>query len=237
MGPDNRPPAGGLGAPLPAYGNAWQPPTPPPSRFTVATIARIIVLVVGLPALGAIVYAIVTFEMEKGRDLVVFDNRLDSPAEVIVDGKTIETLKPRSAFWIHPVVKLPDGAKKIEVRSQGALVSEATLDIRPRAKDEKNGYRALYVVGPTREYVIAKMPYAADETALERPTLQRLGRPSPLLPLPRELQSFEISNIDGPFLASEKVPSGSKVVWKTRLCTIDTEKDPVVVGCSGFVRH
>ncbi len=234
------PPAGGFGAGPPPRGfGPPQPPVPVPAPTSVVVplrlIVRILAVVVGGPALAAVLYAIVTHEREKKNDVVVFDNRLDAPAEVVVDGKVIETIKPRSDFWIRPRVSLPSGAKKIVVTSKGAVVSEVALAIRPRAKEEAHGYRGLYVIGPSRDYVIAKIPYYAEEPDKpEPPVLVRLPRPTPLTELPRELETFEASSIDGPILESESMPRGVKMVWRTQLCTIDRSSVPAKLGCSGF---
>jgi hypothetical protein len=198
---------------------------------------NVFIFVVGTPCLLLVIAAIVSVTLDKKRDLVVFDNRLDVPAEVVIDGKVVETVKPRSTFWIHPVVKIPEGAKKIEVRAGGKVVSEAPLSIRAR-RDDEQGYRGLYVIGDAREYVIAKMPYFADEGPhSETASLTPLPAPAPLAELPRELTSSEIASIDGPFTQSESMPKGAKVYWKTQLCTFDPDKTPPAVGCSGFLNR
>ena len=236
------PPPGGFGAPGgPGPAHGYVPPAPappppsPPSRWTPVRLVRIFVFIVSLPCLVLVIAAGISVALDKKRDLVVFDNRLDAPAEIVIDGKVVETVKPRSTFWIHPVVKIPEGAKRIEVRAQGAVVSEAALSIRARG-DNEQGYRGLYVIGPTREYAIAKMPYFADDGPhQERASLGRIPTPAPLAELPRDLTSSEIAKIDGPFTSSESMPKGAKVYWKTQLCSIDETKTPPALGCSGFL--
>jgi hypothetical protein len=248
--PGYPPPAGGFGGEPPAFGAPQAFVAPPPRQaqaqaqapldevqrvfVPLRKVTRLLALIVGTPCLVAVVYAIVTFEREKKRDLVVFDNRLDAPAEVLVDGKPIESIEPHRDRGRHPVVTLPEGAKKIVVMSKGAVVSSVELAIRPRAKDEAHGYRGLYVIGPSTDYVIAKVPYYADEPDKpELPRLVSLRRPEPLTELPRELDSFEMK-VDSSFLKSESMMKGTKMVWKTQLCTIDSSTTPTTVGCAGF---
>ena len=229
---EGRPPAGGFGAP---GGNApvqYSPnPPPPPSRWNLARLSRIFILVTGLPCLALVVAVGVSSCLDKKRDLVVFDNQLDAPAEVIVDGQLVQTIKPRSTFWIHPVVKLPEGAKHITVRANGVVVSETNVSIPPRQGDQQ-GYRGLYVIGPTREYAIVKMPYFSDDGPhVETFSIGPVPTPDPLVELPRELTSSQISSINGPFSRSESMPKGAKVYWKVQLCTLDRRTN--ALGCSG----
>lgn len=232
------PPPGGFGAPG-GQGPApdYVAPAPRPSWWTVRRVTNAFVLALGLPCLLLVIAAGISVSLDKKRDLVVFDNRLDVPAEIVIDGKVVETVKAHSTFWIHPVVKLPEGAKKIEVRAAGKVVSEAPLFIRAR-RDDEQGYRGLYVIGDAREYVIAKMPYFADDGPhSETASIAPIPTPAPITELPRELTSSEISSIDGPFTTSESMPKGAKVYWKTQLCTVDRASDPPAVGCSGFFRR
>ena len=221
-----------------------QGPYPPPapyvqsgsSPFPIQWIARGIVLLVGLPAAALVVWIIVGFERDKKKDLIAFDNRLGAPAEVHVDGKLVETLPARREGESHvPVVKLPAGAKHVVVFSGGAMVSEVNLTIRPRGKDEAHGYRGLYVVGPSRDYAIAKVPYYSQTPKTPEPAhITRVPAPAPLAELPRELESYELSSIDSVFLESESMPAGTKMVWKTELCSYETKQGKRALGCSGF---
>jgi len=168
-----------------------QPFLPPPKRGPdVRTVLRLVMLAISLPCLAIVTYAIATHELEKKRDLIAFDNRLEVEAEVFVDGKRIEKIPPSNAT--RPghleVVKLPKVAKHLEVHAGGRAVSSVDLAIRPRGKDEKNGYRGLYVIGPSTRYAVAKIPYYAEPKASdEGPKLQHLGTPAPLVELPREM--------------------------------------------------
>lgn len=215
---------------------------PPPyvqsssSPFPVQLVVRGVVLLLALPALALVVWIIVGFERDKKKDLIAFDNRLSAPAEVHVDGKRVETLPPRREGETHvPVVKLPAGAKHIVVFSGGAMVSEVDLTIRPRAKDETHGYRGLYVVGPSRDYAVAKVPYYSQTPKTPEPArITRIAAPAPLAELPRELESYELSSIDGVFLDSESMPEGTKMVWKTELCSYEPKEGKRTLGCSGF---
>jgi hypothetical protein len=212
--------------PPPPFGPFYVPPKPPPD---VRSILRLIVFLVSLPALAVVVYAIVQFELEKKRDLVVFDNRLETNADVYVDGKKLETIAPHLTY--SKVVKMPKQAKHIEVRAGGKVVSGLDVAFPPRGPHDKNGYRGLYVIGPTRRYVLAKVPYY--EKMPSPPVYASttpLPLPSPLAELPRELESFEMS-IDGVFLDSENVPEGTDVYWKKHLCSVDDEG---TVGCHGY---
>lgn len=204
------------------------------SRWTLARVSRVFIFVTGLPCLLLLIAVGISVALDKKRDLVVFDNQLDAPADIVIDGKVVETVKARSTFWIHPVVKLPEGAKRLEVRVKGTVVSETALSIRAR-RDDEHGFRGLYVIGPPREYAIAKVPYFADDGPHpERASLGRLPIAAPLVELPRELTSTEMASINGPFLRSESMPKGAKVYWKTQLCTIEPATTPPALGCSGF---
>ncbi len=217
------------------------PPTAPDgqsgsSSFPIQWIVRGIALLVGLPAAALVVWIIVGFERDKKKDLIAFDNRLGVPVEVHVDGKLVQTVPARrEGESLVPVVKLPAGAKHVVVLSDGAMVSEANLTIRPRGKDEAHGYRGLYVVGPSRDYAIAKVPYYSQATKTPEPGhITRVPPPTPLAELPRELESYEMSTIDGTFLDSESMPDGTKMVWKTELCSYETRQGKPTLGCSGF---
>jgi hypothetical protein len=223
----------------PQNGYPGFPPVLPPAGgngFPIRWIARGILLAIGLPAAALVAWVIFTFERDKKKDLIAFDNRLDAAAEVRVDGKVVEKLEARHSGWTHiPVVKLPAGAKHIAVFSGGTLVSEVNLEIRPRAKGETNGYRGLYVVGPSRDYAIAKVPYYSETPKKSAaPQVTRIAAPAPLAELPRELESYQLSSIDGVFLDSESMPAGTEMVWKTELCSYELVKGKRTLGCSGF---
>jgi hypothetical protein len=195
---------------------------------------RTVILILGLPCLALLVWAIATLERDKKRDLVVFDNRLNAPAQIAIDGELVDTVEGQGSVGSVAVVPIPEGASKIAVTSQGRAISEAALAIRPRA-DGEHGYRALYAIGPSPEYVIARVPYYTDTPASpEHAKLEIVGVATPLVELPRELESYEISSIDGSFLESESVPRGVAMVWRTRLCTVERSKKPVAIGCAGF---
>jgi hypothetical protein len=212
--------------PPPPFGPYYVPPKPPPD---IRTVVRTIFFIVSLPILGLVVYIIVQFELEKKRDLVVFDNRFETTAEVYVDGKKLASIAPHVTY--SKVVTMPKQAKHIEVRADGKVVSGLDVAFPPRGPNDKNGYRGLYVIGPPRRYVLAKVPYfekmpSPPVYASKTP----LPLPSPLAELPRELESYEM-DIDGVFLDSENVPEGTEVYWKKHLCTLD---DDGTVGCHGF---
>jgi len=189
----------------------------------------IFVLVLGLPSLLVCVIAIVSFECGKAKDMIVFDNRLASPVDVLVDGRTVESLDPAGTYGATHLVKLPSGARQVSVRLRGRELAAAALNL-SRPPGEKRGYRGLFCVGPAPTYVLATVPYAArGEPIAESPTLSPIPPPTPLTELPRDLEEYEISRIDTPFLQSER--SYAKAVRKRQLCRLG---DDGSIGCSGF---
>ena len=195
-------------------------------------IVRIFVLVMSLPCLGLLIAVAIDSYLDKKRDLIVFDNRLETPASVYADGTEVKKIGPHQSYGA--VVTIPPGAKHLEVRAGGKVVSGVDLALHPNPQ-EKGGYRGLYVVGPTRRYVIAKVPYyekMPSPPVYATKTLVPL--PSPLAELPRDVQSFEM-HVDGVFLNSENVPGGTEVYWKRQICSLtDDEDEGATVNCQGY---
>src|SRR5687768_5323787 len=128
-------------------------------------VGRIFMYVVGLPCLAVLVYVIVGFELDKKKDMVLFDNQLAAPAEVkLSTGELLETLKPKGEREAVRLVKLEPGtAKKLVVTSGGRVIAEAELAPPPAADDEKRGYRGVFTVGGFQRYVVASLPYGQEE--------------------------------------------------------------------------
>lgn len=234
-------------SPHPPYrqGGAWGPPPPPirgsagGSALAVLTVLKWgALLLFGVPCLGIVAYVIVQFEREKSRDLLVFDNRTKESCEVLVDGTKIVSLGSLGAWDSSREAALPAGASKVRVSCSGGTQVEHTLALPPRAPGQKRGYRGLFVVEPAGQktaYVIAKLPYYQREPKNpEPPKITYLPSSKPLIPLPSELESYEMAPINGGFLESDTSYSGGGVTWRTHICTLKRDGNIGRVGCSGF---
>lgn len=226
--------------PFRGYPGPFAPPPPfaRPGASPLAILPWIklgLFVFVGLPALALVAWVIIGFEREKRKDLIVFDNRLETDVDVAVDGNVVLHV-PMPETEKLPMLALPPHARKITVTANGKLVSEVTLALPPKPKGESNGYRGLYVIGAPRDYVLARVPYAEKEKKGERPQLVPLARPSssaPLVELPRTLTQLDIVDLDKRFHAEEQVQENT-TRWVSRICTWDRAKGLKSLGCKGY---
>jgi hypothetical protein len=184
-------------------------------------------MVVGVPALILVVGIIVSFEMNKKKAMVMFDNRLATSVDIEVDGQLLAHVEAGKAT----LEVLPEHARQITARASGAVVASAEVS---GERHGERGYRGLFTIGPPTDYVVAMVPYfAPDEEVTEGPDVVEVPTPAPLVELPGQLEEFEISRIDVPFLKTTQMFAGAKVIHERHLCRVQDGK----IGCCGFDGH
>lgn len=193
-------------------------------------------LLLCLPFLGVVTYVIVRFELEKKKPLILFDNSTDGPVTVFVDGNKIASLKAGTGYGSHEDVKVEPGKHVFTATdASGKEIERKDVEIPP--KENGRGYRGLFCVGQARRYAIASVVYVApgkEKEVHEKNSLDTVPPAKPFVELPRDLESYEMSQLDSPFLDSTSIPQGSKFVRERHLCTVTETKGVKKLGCSGF---
>lgn len=221
--------------PPPPYAPRVRPVPGPP--LNVFRWVRLAVLLAGIPCLALVVAAIVWFEIGTGKAIVLLDNGTAGRVTVAIDGKRVATLEAGSGYGSHENARLEPGKHRIVATDAGGReIENVELEVPPKV--DGRGFRALVSVGQARRYALASVVYVApgEERAVqEKPRLVLLPLAKPVAELPRDVEDFEMSSLDTPFLETVSVPRGSKSTVTRHVCTL-RQGEKEALGCSGFTR-
>jgi hypothetical protein len=175
-------------------------------KLRIVGIAATVVAALGLVGFSKFMAAKVD------ENWVTFTNSLDTPGDVIVDGKSQGALQPRAELR----VKLDGGSHTVAFQSGGKTVEEGKIDI------NKKGYHALYNVGGKPGLAMVTMQYG--NTSLE----------NSVAPIPEGQRLIEVpmtfQKINDPFPESLTTNGNMSSTARTNVCRIDKDK----VGCPGW---
>ena len=174
----------------------------------------------GMAVLGLVVavpfYFFITHR--NASNIVMFENGLDAPGELIVDGDSKGTLNSKD----HLAVELGTGSHKIKFMGKKGALDEGTVLV---PKKGAFGYRALYNLGGKTGIAVVTKYYGKDAAFTDK--VDAVPEGTRLVELP---DTAVMKDVDEAFPPTIRVTKNAMSPSVTRLCHV-TGKN---VGCPGW---
>jgi len=155
------------------------------------------------------------------KNVVLFENSLDKPGELSLNGKSYGPLEPHQ----HVRLELEPASYTVSFSGGGAKLDEGTLVV-PKGKGGlgTTGYRAVYNVGGKKGLGVVTKYYGGSM----KDSVRLVGDGQRVVEVP----SVELAKIDDGFPDSISVRKGQSFGSVVRVCHVDEEKD--TVSCPGW---
>jgi hypothetical protein len=151
-------------------------------------------------------------------NVVMFENGLDAPGELLVDGDSKGTLDPKK----HVALELAAGSHKVRFMGKKGALDEGTVLV---PKKGAFGYRALYNIGGKTGIAVVTKYYGKDAAFPDKVELVPEG--TRIVELP---DTAVMKDVDEAFPPTIRVTKNAMSPSVTRLCHV-TGKN---VGCPGY---
>jgi hypothetical protein len=155
------------------------------------------------------------------KNVVLFENSLDKPGELSLNGKSYGSLEPHK----HIRLELDAASYTVSFNGGGAKLDEGTLEV-PKGKGGFGtvGYRAIYNIGGKKGLGVITKYYGGSN----KDNIRLVEEGKRVVEVP----NVELTKIDEGFPDSITVPKGQSYGSVVRVCHVDEEKQ--TVSCPGW---